>query len=129
MRKRTVNLIVDKIVWGVILLLPILLYVIYLISYEGDFTTFYDFTTFLANTNMFFNYNSLDEIVSMSPVARMFFDIFENGFNGIMGVTGSDFLAWYLMYMIFVEFFHLCVDVILILPRVCRKFFDKLRSE
>lgn len=129
MRKRSVNLIYDKLVWGVLFLLPILLYSFYLLRELNTESTLLSIEDFLTQAGLFFTDRTLSEVVSSSPVASMFFNIFENGFNGIMYVTGSKFLSWYLMYMIFIELLHLCVDVILLLPRITRKFFDKFRSE
>ena len=129
MRKRSVNLIYDKLIWGVLFLLPILLYSYYLLCGLNSESTLLSIEDFLRQAGLFFTDKSLSEVVSSSPVASMFFSIFENGFNGIMYVTGSKFLSWYLMYMIFIELLHLCVDVILLLPRITRKFFDKFRSE
>ena len=130
LRKRTINFCVDKILWGVIMLLPILLYVIYLISIKDTAVQVLGFEPFLQLTGLYFENMSITDVVSSSPVAKMFYNIFEAGFEGIGYLTGDSYvISWYMYYLIMVEFLHLCVDVILIIPRVCRKFFDKFRSD
>ena len=131
MRKRNVKFIFDKILWGLIMLLPILLYMIYLCSHRisADSVTILSIEYFLHDTLSFFTGVTMDDIVMSSNVGNVFYEFFESGIFLKMPLTASSFISWYLMYIICVELMHICVDVILLLPRICRNWLDKFKSE
>ena len=57
---------------------------------------------------------------------KIFVDYFSFSFDGNIYLS---FITWYAVYIVMIELLHILVDVILLLPRICRKFLDKFKAE
>lgn len=127
MRKRTINFCFDKILWGIIILLPLLLYFAYIFAHIGQTGSFNLQNIDQVLMNFGFITKDFFSLLESTLIGGYFFELFESGL--IFTLTASPFLVWYLSYIIIVEFMHICVDLILMLPRICRKFMNRLGAE
>lgn len=130
MRKKTVNNIVNKILWGILAFLPIIVYLVQTFGilqqkgYDGSQDIvmasrlsypqwLYDFWGFPLS-----GYNSLwDKIYA---VTQSFWN--EIGVSRTVYFSIAQTFTW----MIIIEFIHIFTDFIMFLPRVVRKFFSKV---
>lgn len=138
MRKRTINYCFDKILWGIIMLLPIILYLAFIIFYlngqrsfeseisglMGSLPSFSFFDVMSTLFGWFSNYTFQDSVIY-----NVFYTIFTEYFSFAFDDSFDGFILWYAVYIMMVEFLHILVDVILLLPRICRKFLDKFKAE
>lgn len=133
MRKKTVNNVVNKILWGILAFLPIIVYLVQtfgILQQKGYDNTqnivvasglsypqwLYDFWTFPISGS-----NSLwDKIFTVTQ-----------GFWGTLGVSRTIYfaIAQTFTWMILIEILHIFTDFIMFLPRVVRKFFSKVGIE
>lgn len=98
-----------KLLWYFILALPLLSYAILCIN--G--------TPTLSNVVAQFN-NSL---VSNNTVYSVMKDIFSANDFLLCGIT--DGMLQYFAYFVTIEFIHIVLDVILLLPQICHSFLEK----
>ena len=130
MRKKTVNNIVNKILWGILAFLPIIVYLVQtfgILQQKGydnmqDIVMasrlsypqwLHDFWTFpVAGSNSLW-----DKIFAVSQ------DFWKE-----IGVSRTVYfsIAQTFTWMIIIEFIHILTDFIMFLPRVIRKFFSKV---
>lgn len=134
MRKRTINYCFDKILWGIIMLLPIILYLAFIIFYlngQRDLTSLPAINDLSFYRVMSYIFGWFDTRLPEDNIFySVFNDIFLDNFNFLFDSSSSfSFILWYAVYLIMIEFLHILVDVLLLLPRICRKFFDKFKSE
>lgn len=129
MRKKNILLIVEKIMWGLILLLPVLYWLVSPIGYSigggtalsglsGSAITMIGFGDVLGNfgiTTSNIVYTSLSDLFGSSGVLPFF------------SVNSSMLL--YLTYFIIVEVCHLVVDCVVFIPRLAHKWMNKYTSE
>lgn len=122
MRKKTINILSERIIWGLILILPLVAWVVSFFSFHiggGSDTTGLSPLTFnevLANFGINTNnvvYTTLDGIFGANSNIINFFNI-------------DSALLLYLTYFCIVEIMHLFVDFIIFIPRLCSKWFDKI---
>lgn len=121
------------------MLLPLLLYFCFIIFYLHGSRDLASFGTIASLNNLsfqqvmtaVFGWFSSHGMNAAGVLYNTFYEIFNN--VDILGfIDGADIsmICWYASYLILVELLHICVDVILLLPRLCRKLFtDKFRSE
>lgn len=101
-----------KILWYLILALPILAYLFAMLS--GINTTFSDVCSQFALP------------VNDSIVGSTLVDIF--GANGILPLVTANFMA-YFNYFVGVELIHIAIDILLFLPKFCQRAFERLDKE
>ena len=114
-----------SIVWGFILLAPILLCVIGFIFYIKDYEFITDKGTWsIILTDVIqvinghlesFTFNGLNTALDK------LFSVF--GFGSSVLV---DFMKYYFSYLVFVFIFKITFDLIVLLPRICQKFINKV---
>lgn len=134
MRKRTINYCFDKILWGIIMLLPIILYLVFIIFYlngQRDLTSLPAVNDLSFYRVMSYVFGWFYEFI---PEDNIFYSVFHNifldNFDFLFDSSRTfSFILWYAVYLIMIEFLHILVDVLLLLPRICRKFLDKFKSE
>lgn len=125
MRKRNFSFALDNLLWWIIYLLPIFGYLITLSSGilvdNGSYIYPLSFGEFLNSVNFV-------QILSGNIIHSTLLSIF--GSNGIVPIffDGSSFLL-YFSYFVGVYFIHLCVDVIMLLPRLVMHAMDKFGGE
>lgn len=129
MRKKNILLIVEKIMWGLILLLPILYWLISPIGYSigggtalsglsGSNIIMLGFGDVLGNfgiTTSNIVYTSLSDLFGSSGVLPFF--------------SANSSMLLYLTYFIIVEVCHLVVDCVVFIPRLAHKWMNKYTSE
>ena len=138
MRKRTINYCFDKILWGIIMLLPIILYLAFIIFFlngQRDLGVSFGGTTDMLQNMSFYQVMATvfgwfydltpEDNLFFNTLHTIFYDYFQFEFDG----SSLSFILWYAVYIMMVEFLHILVDVILLLPRICRKFLDKFKAE
>ena len=128
MRKKNILVLVEHILWGIIILLPLLGYLVLPLGYSigggsetnpsmPSFTAYV--TTFGVNTgsgNVIFT--MMDNLMGRNGVLPLF--------NNSSTAYG---LMYYFTYFICVEVVHLVVDVILFIPRLAHKWMSKFTNE
>lgn len=139
MRKRTINYCFDKILWGIIMLLPIILYLAFIIFYlNGQRDLGVQLDNILDNQLSILSFSHVMTLIfgwfqDLTAGENLFYatlrDIFYNYFQFEFDGSDMSFIIWYAVYIMMVEFLHILVDVILLLPRICRKFLDKFKAE
>ena len=109
MKKKTVLILVDRLFWALILLLPLIILVVGDIHHEISLIDVFD--NLGINTNNFI-YTTL-------------LDLF--GANGIVPLfTANSALAVYFTYIVIVELLHLFIDFIIFIPRLSHKWLNYL---
>lgn len=115
MTKKKISKIFDKMFWGLVMALPLLVYVFYIIktgniySFESVFT---DFGFGIDTSGVIFQtFSSLFGVTAGSSSA-------------IAAFTGNGIIL-YITYIVLVELIHLIVDCLLYIPRIAMKFLDK----
>ena len=109
--KRKINFTFDKLIWAVIILLPIFAYLL-TIKTCGSFE------------NVFTNYGF--GVSQTSVVYTTITEIFGVGANsGYLGVFSSPAIPLYITYLVNVELLHLLVDCLLFIPRIAQKYVNK----
>ena len=112
MTKKKISKIFDKAFWGFIMMLPLLVYLVYIIKNGSTYSlesVFTDFGFGIDTTNVIFTTLSSLLIGSGSAIA---------------GFTGNG-IVLYITYISLVELIHLIVDCLLYIPRIAMKFLDK----
>lgn len=138
MRKRTIKYCFDTVLWGIITLLPLILYLIFIFGYlfgHRTLTTFIDYTIDTTGFKFFDIFrNFYGWFVTGSLTNNVIYNAIYTIFNTVtygLVIDGSSesFICWFASWIINVQLLHIVVDFILILPRICRKFLDKFKSE
>lgn len=116
MTKKKFSHIFDKVFWGIIALLPIIVYIIYVVK-NG---TIYLFDSVFADFGF-----GID--ISNSIVYTTLTDIFGVVADSTANISAftSNGLILYVSYMVYVELVHLLIDCLLYIPRIAQKFIDK----
>lgn len=113
MRKRTINFTADTIFWYAIYLMPVLAYLIYLINAGA---TPLSFDGFLTSINL----GILADNVFVNTLADIF------GAGGLVPVFADNGAFIALVWFALMNLLHVFIDLILVLPRLCHKFLDKI---
>ena len=111
MTKKKISHIFDKLFWGFIMLLPLLVYVIYILKTGNIYS--------LENVFTDFGFG----IDTTSVIYQTFISIFGSS-GSIPAFLGNGFIL-YITYIVLVELIHLIVDILLYIPRIAMKFLDK----
>lgn len=115
MRKRNISFGLDKIMWTIIYLFPVLLLLFSAcVTPLTDILSTIDssaFVTDFANTGI---YTALNDIFGVDGILPLF-----------TGTTGVAVLS-YMTYFVNVLIIHLAVDFLVFIPRLAHKWFDKL---
>lgn len=120
MRKRNFKFYIDKVIWAVIVLLPLILYAINLLSYR--LTSASETLPSLYQYLVDFGCTSETNIVYTAITS-----IFGNGSDSILSLFGSNSpMLVYFTYFISVEILHLFVDFICFIPRLSHKWLSSL---
>lgn len=109
MRKKTILILVDRLFWALILLLPLIILVVGDIHHE--LTLMSIFTDLGINTNNFI-YTALNDMFGSSGVLPLF--------------TSNSSLMIYFTYIVIVELLHLFIDFIIFIPRLSHKWMNSL---
>lgn len=118
--KTALKWITSKAIWWALMALPILSYAIYLIhASEGtaEITSFYNWIT--GKFGATFNSSDLATQLLNIPAFKGMLDTLAIGEETLKSAL---FIG---QYMIMITFIHLLTDVLLALPRITMKFFDK----
>lgn len=115
MTKKKFSHIFDKVFWGLIALLPIIVYCIYLIKNGGV----YVFADVFDN----FGFN-IDKTSIIYTTLTSIFGVVAGGSANIPAFL-SDGVMVYMTYFVIIELIHLILDMLLYIPRIARKFLDK----
>lgn len=115
MTKKKISHIFDKLFWGLVMLLPLIVYVVYIIKtgniYSFDLV-FTDFGFGLDTSNVI--YTTLTSI----------FGVVVGGTSNIPAFISNGVML-YITYIVLIELIHLVVDILLYIPRIAMKFIDK----
>lgn len=113
--------------WWFISVIPIIFFIVYSLGYVfNKSVNDYDFINIIDNIYNYFD----NAVLNTGIMFNKLFDAFHNLFN-YLGLTSSnnyfsDFIAFTLSWFILIHFLHLVVDFILILPRICQKFIERV---
>lgn len=110
MRTKTLENIIDRGFWALVLLMPILAYLI--INHHGST----DFITVLSQ----FNVN--DTNIIYTGLNTIFGS---NGYIPFLDTTSTNVVLLYMSYFVMLELVHIFVDVILFVPKICVNILDK----
>lgn len=110
MRTKTIEVLIDRIFWALVLLMPIFAYVI--INHHGS-------TDFLTVLNQF---NILETNIIYEGIVMIFGS---NGYIPFFDETQVNSILLYMSYFVFIEFIHIVVDVILFIPKICVEILDR----
>lgn len=113
MRTKTVEMVIDRGYWALLLLLPLLAYLI--MNHHGSATYIQVMSQFnISDTN--FIYLGLAQIFGTGGTLE-FFD-----------TTTTNSTLLYMAYFVGLELIHIFVDVILYVPKLCIAILDKTGS-
>lgn len=110
MRTKTIETLIDRLFWALVLILPMVAYVI--INHHGS-------TDFISVLNQFY---INDTNVIYTALVEMFGT---GGYLPFIDTTSTNPLILYMAYFFCVELVHIVVDVLLFVPRICVKMLDK----
>lgn len=133
MRKRTVNNVVNKILWGILAFLPIIVYLVQtfgILQQKGyDNTQNIVMASGLSYPQWLYDFWTFPAPSSSSLWSKIFQA--SQGLWSELGVSRQVFysIAQTFTWMVIIEFVHLLTDFIMFLPRVVRKFFSKVGIE
>lgn len=114
MRKKTLNCFFDNLMWYLIYLMPLIIFVFYNIN-SGTLTS-------LGSIFDSIGLNILTDNVVLTTLSDVF------GTGGVVPIfTNSDILI-YMSYFICVYLVHICVDVLLFIPRLGHKWLNEFTS-
>lgn len=123
MRKRTINNLWDSIFWGIIYLLPLLLYFVDIIALKGEFTT--TLQSFMV------------DFVDSNNIILELFNQFLGGSQ--LTVDGSTIdmyffgnyspVVYYLAYCATVAISHVFFDIVVFIPRLAHKWLGKATQQ
>lgn len=151
MRQRNLNKLFDKILWGSLMMLPLIM-LVFINIYPRIITSdvsgsdpnlstvvvnnsdviMDDLWIALGLTDKDYNY-SFSDWSSNSFLYQTFATLFgcnlDDGVFGILSISANGFIPFYATWLVTVNLLHIAVDFILIIPRVCKKFLDKVGLE
>ena len=111
MRTKTIEVIIDRAFWALVLCLPVIAYLILCIHFDTH--SFMDiFNQFSINDSNII-YSALKDIFGSGGILE-FFD-----------TTNINPILIYMSYFISIELVHIIVDTLLFIPRVCVLLLDK----
>jgi hypothetical protein len=110
MKTKTIETLIDRIFWALVLLLPLIAYVI--INHHGS-------TDLITVLNQFY---IDDSNLIYSGLVMMFGS---GGYIPFIDTTEVNPLLIYMSYFFLIELVHIIVDVLLFVPRICVKILDK----
>lgn len=151
MRQRNLNKLFDKILWGSLMLLPLIMLIFvniypHLVTINRTGVEADQDEVILNNSNVLmedlwvvlglsdseYNY-TFSDWSSNSFLYQTFATLFgcnlDDGEFGILSISGNGFIPFYATWLVTVNLLHIAVDFILIVPRVCKKFLDKVGLE
>lgn len=108
----------DKLLWFLITLLPIILYAVYLFADRSG--TFVGFENFLQTI---FNYDYPTGL-STNPIFKVLSSLFSFSDASAFAVLPHS-LLYLLTYMASVEVIHVCFDVVVFIPRLAHTWISK----
>lgn len=125
MRKRTVNFLFDKLIWSVLAFLPVIAYLLYMLTNEKSAQGVTFDTSFDNFIKYSFGGNMGDHTIWYSLAYSMEKFIYE------LGITIPELnpLFYCMTWLILVELFHIIVDTFLFLPRLVKKILVKCGEE
>lgn len=125
MRKRTVNFLFDKVVWTVFAFLPVIAYVLYMLTFEKSASG----VTFNSNFDTFIK-ASFGGLTGENTIWHSLYTAMSDLFTSL-GVLNTDFTSVFFCFswLILVELFHIIVDTLLFLPRLVKKILVKCGEE
>lgn len=113
MRTKTIETLIDRIFWAILLILPMLVYIV--ANNHGSV----DYSMIIAQ------FNILDTNFIYTGLASIF------GSDGILeflDTTTTNNTLLYMSYFVALELIHIFVDVILYIPKICIAILDKAGS-
>lgn len=124
MRKRNFAFCLDNLFWWIVYLLPVFAWLIYLSSLQYQGASVLSFGDFMCS-NLFW---PVENNIFLTTIQSIF------GSDGILplfdyGMLELDGVLYYLSYFVTVYFVHLCIDVIMLLPRLVMRAMDKLGGQ
>lgn len=114
MRKRTVNFCFDKFFWYAVYMLPLILYVIYLL--KGGYEAIPSLSTAMSSFGL--------NVLETSDLYVALNNVFGSG--GVVPTFVSGDILLFMTYFISTFLLHLMVDFVLFIPRIAMKWLDKL---
>lgn len=130
MRKRTINHILDKIFWYTLYLLPIIVFIICLLSSksvtgssEFEYVQALDLEVAMAQT-----WEVLVPIVEDSAVSTTI-ESMASYFNLESWLGVDSFFNNFFTYYIYIIIFHLVVDILLFIPKLSHKWIGGFINE
>lgn len=110
MRTKTIENVIDRGFWALLLVMPILAYLI--INHHGSS----DFISVLSQ----FNIN--DTNIVYTGLVTIFGS---DGYLPFVDTSSTNVLLLYMSYFVCLELVHIFVDVVLFVPKVCVNLLDK----
>jgi hypothetical protein len=115
MTKKKISHICDKLFWGFLMILPLLVYLVYIIKNGNIYPLEQVFTDFGFGID----------------TSSIIYQTFTSIFGVVTGSTAnipaflSNGVILYITYIVLIEIIHLIVDILLYIPRIAMKFLDK----
>lgn len=110
MRTKTVEMVIDRGFWALLLLLPMIAFVI---MNNHNTATFINVMSQFSITDTNFIYQGLSQIFGSGGTLE-FFD-----------TTTTNVVVLYMSYFVGLELIHIFVDIILYIPKCCVAILDK----
>lgn len=127
MESKKLNKKFSTIFWNILYFLPLIVFFIYLISYFAMFRE-------SANVDAWANTDVLDEsfnvVINFFGPSGWWFanDLFSNLFD-VLSIPNNDVVAIFIIYsfswLVMMNFLHILVDVLLLLPRMFHNFMER----
>lgn len=110
MRTKTIETLIDRLFWALVLILPLVAYVI--INHHNS-------TDLISVLNQFY---ITDTNIIYTSLVQMFGT---GGYLEFLDTTETNPLLIYMTYFFLVEVVHIILDVLLFVPKICVKILDK----
>lgn len=118
MRKRTIKTVADTIFWYALYFLPVLAYLLFMISTKDGTNGWMDYIPF---QQFFVNFVDIEPF---NPVGDALYYIFDAS-EGIIPVFNDLSVYFIFSWFVYVYLIHLMVDFILFIPRLAHNWMNK----
>lgn len=118
MRKRTIKTVADTIFWYALYFLPVLAYLLFMVSSKDGTTDWMDFIYLDSFLSRF------GEMDLTNPVGDALYYMFD-GADGLIPIFHDMSIYFIFTWYVFVYLIHLMVDFILFIPRLAHNWMNK----
>lgn len=125
MNKSFKRISVYNFIWGLVVCLPLFIFVVYAIANQGQNI---GAKIGMGDILIGFQYVIDSNNIFLQMFVRLY-KLFSQNNNFVLGNNFETILLYFSAWLLYVSFFRVCVDLLLVVPRVCDSFLHKLTKD